>query len=77
MLRHVLRYNFTHVSQMLSASIVRLIITHGFDDGGTKHLKRRPVSTRLHVATSQKTAIFILVVVGPRNVIVSCYLMFP
>jgi hypothetical protein len=53
MLRRVVWQKFTDVSEVLTASM-------GDDhpgDGGSKHLKRLSISTILHDAISQKTAI--------------------
>jgi hypothetical protein len=51
--------SFAHKSTVMTSQYVPLTLTvpnaESPDDGGSKHLKRRTISTRLYGATSQET----------------------
>jgi hypothetical protein len=63
----------TDISEVLTASIIRVILT--MERKGP--LKRLSVSTRLHSATSPNTIIFrFLLLLGPAIIILSASLVF-
>jgi hypothetical protein len=56
MFQPVVCWILTGVSEELTVFFIGVMSDP--DDGGSKLLKHRSISTRLHVATSQKTAMF-------------------